>query len=94
MSFEEIAKCIGDIRIGKVPVDPGLTNLRVETNSEEDSVSGEGKIVFDIKFNLFLDDGETKVIINVEAQKSTDPAKLGYEIDSRMIYYTSRLISS
>ena len=35
-----------------------------------------------------------KIIINIEAQKSTDPVKLGYHLENRIIFYLSRLISS
>lgn len=49
-SIDEIIRCISDdIEISTIPVDPGLTNLgKVSKSSEEDTVSGEGKVIYDI----------------------------------------------
>lgn len=89
----------GDIHIGSVPVDPGLTN------GEQVSVNGarvvglntvqeeqrEGYVTFDIVFYVRLKDGLSQIIINLEAQKD-DPS--GYDILNRAIFYVSRLVSS
>lgn len=55
---------------------------------------GEGKIYFDIRFSVYLGADLIKILINIEAQKSTNPSKLGYHIDNRAIYYLGRMISS
>lgn len=79
MSIGEIIACIGDdIEVSTRPVDPGLSNLgRVKGESTEDDAPGEGKIVFDIRFSAYHKGIETKFLVNIEAQRSTDPAKLG-----------------
>lgn len=48
-------------------------------------------IRFDIVFYVWMKDGLSQIIINVEVQK--DEPK-GYEILNRAIFYVSRLISS
>ena len=95
-SIDEIIKCISDdIAISSVPVYPGLTNLgKVAKSSEEDTVPGEGKIVYDIRFSVIRRKVLTKLLINIEAQKSTDYSKLGYHIDNRIVYYLGRMISA
>ncbi len=95
-SIDEIIKCISDdIAISSVPVDPGLTNLgKVAKSSEEDTVPGEGTVVYDIRFSVIRSKVLTKLLINIEAQKSTDYSKLGYHIDNRIVYYLSRMVSA
>lgn len=43
---------------------------------------------------MYYNGEERTYIINVEAQKSTRAAKLGYELINRMIYYICRMVSS
>lgn len=95
-SIEEIIRCISDdIAISSIPVDPGLTNLgKVVKLSEEDTVPGEGMVVYDIRFSVIRREVITKLLINIEAQKSTDYSKLGYHIDNRIVYYLSRMVSA
>ena len=96
-SIEEIMACIVDksIETGSVSVTPGLTNPgRIESLQTEDSILNEGYITFDIRFSLVYNAELLKVIINIEAQKSTDASKLGYHLENRIIYYLARLISS
>ncbi len=96
-SVEEIMNCIdvSSIRIGAVPTAPGLTNMKkVESIGAEDSILNEGYITYDIRFLLIVEAAVLEIIINVEAQKSTDFRKLGYHIESRIVYYLARLISS
>ena len=35
-----------------------------------------------------------KFLINIEAQKSSDPGKLGYYLENRIIFYLARMISA
>ena len=97
LTIEEIIECIDDqsIEVGAALVDPGLTNTgRIENVQTENSVPNEGYISFDIRFSIHYKKKAIKIIINIEAQKSTDPVKLGYHLENRIIFYLSRLISS
>ena len=79
MSPEEVKPLIeDDIHIGKIPIDPGLTNkvVGVDENGKEiigmNTVNEEvnaGYILFDIIFYVHLKEGRSKIIINVEAQR-------------------------
>ena len=101
MSPEEVKPLIeDDIHIGKVPIDPGLTNavVRVDEDGKEiigmNTVNEEvnaGYILFDIIFYVRLKAGRSKIIINVEAQRK-EPAE--YDILNRAVFYVSREISS
>lgn len=96
MELEDIASGIdGKIEIGKIPLDPGQLVLgKITGDNTEDNVVGEGKIVYDIRFTFQLGKEDTKFLINVEAQKSTDPASLGYHLENRIAYYLSRMVSA
>ena len=74
MGIEDIIGSIGaDIEIGTRPVDAGLSNFgRVKGTATEDNVPGEGIIYYDIRFTVYLKEKEMKILINIEAQKSTD----------------------
>ena len=37
---------------------------------------------------------EIKILINIEAQRSSDSGKLGYHLENRIIFYLSRMISA
>ena len=100
MNPKDVVKYIeGEPIIGVVPIDPGLTNAeRMDENGQrivglntENSEINEGLIRFDILFYVRKRNGLSKIIINIEAQKS-EPTK--YKILNRAIYYVSRLISS
>lgn len=81
--------------VSKMRMEPGHSNLRkIHKTSEEDQVIGEGKIYYDIRFSVYYGADLMKILINIEAQKSTNPSKLGYHIDNRVIYYLGRMISS
>ncbi|MCD7784346.1 MAG: hypothetical protein LUH18_01975 [Oscillospiraceae bacterium] len=85
----------GDVHIGNVPVDPGLTNAEtgeriVGLNTVQPEIR-EGYVTFDVIFYVRMKDGLSQIIINVEAQKDDTP---GYDILNRAIFYVSRLISS
>lgn len=96
MEIEDILGCIGDdIEIGTRPVDAGLSNLgRVKGTMTEDNIPGEGIIFYDIRFTVYLKEKEMKILINIEAQKSTDSGKLGYHLENRIVFYLARMISA
>lgn len=96
MTIEDIMANIGDdIEIETRPLDAGLSNLgRVNASSTEDNVPGEGKIFFDIRFTAYHIETEMKFLINLEAQRSSDSAKLGYHLENRIIFYLARMISA
>ncbi len=99
MAPDDIAALIeGDIRISKVPIDPGLTNQenkkggdRIAGFNTESGEMAEGTIYYDIVFYVRMRDGLSQIIINVEAQKDESSK---YDILNRAIFYVSRLISS
>ena len=89
-----IENCIDkkSIQIGKVFVEPGLTNKKIINDELEDKVPYEGRIIYDIRFSLILpDDSSRKIIINVEAQQKGNP---GYSLLNRGVFYAARLISA
>ena len=96
MDISEIIGCISeDIEIGTRPVDAGLSNLgRVTGTVTEDNVPGEGIIYYDIRFTAYHKEREIKILINIEAQKSSDSSKLGYHLENRIIFYLARMISA
>ena len=96
MEIGDITGCIGDdIEIGTRPVDAGLSNLgRVKGTMTEDNVPGEGIIYYDIRFTAYHKESEMKILINLEAQRSTDPGKLGYHLENRIVFYLARMISA
>lgn len=96
MEIPDIINSIGDdIEIESRPVDPGLSNLgQVKRTDTEDNVPGEGKIIYDIRFTAYHLQDEIKFLINLEAQKSSDPKKLGYHLENRIIFYLARMISA
>ena len=55
LSLDEIIKSISEPDIAGIRVEPGMTNLgKVEKQSEEDFVPGEGKNIYDIRFVAYL----------------------------------------
>lgn len=96
MEIGDIIPCIGnDIEVGTRPLDPGLSNLgRVNLTNTEDNIPGEGKIFYDIRFTAYVKGSEIKILINVEAQRSSEPAKLGYHLENRIIFYLARMVSA
>lgn len=96
MSMSDIAACIGeDIVVGNTPVEPGLTNLgRVRETRTEDNVPGEGTIFFDIRFSAYPQKAGVKLLINMEAQKSSTLGDLHYHLENRIVFYLSRMISA
>ncbi len=96
METETIISSIGaDIEVGTRSLDPGLSNLgRASLTNTEDNVPGEGKIFFDIRFTAYVRKSEMKILINVEAQRSSNSAKLGYHLENRIIFSLARMISA
>lgn len=96
MDIEDIIGSIGDdIEIGTRPVDAGLSNLgRVKGTLTEDNVPGEGVIFYDIRFTAYCMKNEMKILVNIEAQRSSDSGKLGYHLENRIIFYLARMISA
>ena len=97
LNIDEIIACIDekDIAIGRIPVASGYNQLgKISGSNTEDSVLGEGRIFYDIKFPVYCKKEQFKVIINIEAQRSTNVSKLGYHLENRIIYYLARMISS
>ena len=96
MDIEDIMGCIGDdIEIGTRPVDAGLSNLgRVRETVTEDNIPGEGIIYYDIRFTAYIEEADIKILINLEAQRSSDHSKLGYHLENRIIFYLARMISA
>lgn len=96
MEIEDIIGCIGnDIEVGTRPVDAGLSNLgRVGETVTEDNVPGEGAIFYDIRFTAYIREAEIKILVNIEAQKSSDRKKLGYHLENRIVFYLARMISA
>ena len=83
---------------GTVPVAPGLTGKReyIEGMQQEDDISGEATVFFDVKFKALLpgpkkSSAQICLYVDMEAQNRYRP---GYPLEKRGIYYLSRLISS
>lgn len=96
MPIGDIMASIGkNIEVGTRPLDPGLSNMgRVNADSTEDNVPGEGKIFYDIRFTAYQRETEMKILINLEAQRSSKPSDLGYHLENRIIFYLARMISA
>ena len=96
MTIEDIMDSIGDdIDVGTKPLDAGLSNIgRVNATNTEDNIPGAGKIFFDIRFTAYHKETEMKFLINLEAQKSSKPSKLGYHLENRIVFYLARMISA
>ena len=91
-SIKQIISCIeGKPEIGNRYVRPGHYGKSVDGMNTEDSVPGEGKVIYDIRFRVILPTGDhVGMIINVEAQKDSNP---GYDIVTRGIFYCARMLS-
>ena len=76
------------IEVNRTPVDPGLTNLgKIEGTNTENTTLGEGTIYFDIRFSVYYKEKSLKILLNLEAQKSTSFGTLKYNLENRIIYY-------
>ena len=84
----------GTPQVSEVAVAPGETNAtKVRGISNEDTVQGEGRITYDIRFVAWAPvSGELiQLIINVETQGKFNT---GYPMVKRAIYHCSRMISA
>ena len=65
--IEDIIRNMDMPVVSQVRMEPGQTNLnKVETTSEEDSVPGEGKVFYDIRFSVFRGTEQIKILINLD----------------------------
>ena len=93
--LSDIIDSMNEPDVSNVRMEPGFTNSeQVMRTTEEDSIIGEGAIYYDIRFSVYHGAELIKMLINIEAQKSTNPTKLGYHIDNRIIFYLGRMVSS
>lgn len=102
-TVEEVVQLIeGDPDISRTRVDAEGTEIIdyvLDSNSSiigmntEDSSVDEGVIYYDIRFYVYTPDVNfrTKMLINIEAQNDF---KLDYDIATRGVYYSARMISS
>ena len=100
LSIGEIMECIeGEPEVSTVKVNPGESNNLVDSkrriigSKNEDKVSNEGTIAYDIRFYAYVPSKEKriKIILNLEAQKNFYP---GYQIVTRGVFYGGRMISA
>lgn len=95
IDIDTIIMNIDEPQVSAIRMEPGHTNTeKIHKMSEEDVILGEGKIIYDIRFTVYCGDELIKILINIEAQKSTDPSKLGYHLDNRILYYLERMVSA
>ena len=91
-SIKDIIPCIGETIVSLTV--PEKLCIKIESDGTEDVDIEDGKIIYDIRFPLYYNNRTIKILVNVEAQKSISYTKLGYHIESRMVYYMARLVSS
>ena len=72
LEIEDIIRCMSEPQISTVSMEPGYTNMaKIQKTSEEDSVLGEGRIYYDIRFNVILGEEMIKILRkNENAEKS------------------------
>ena len=91
-SIKDIIPCIGETIVSLTV--PEKLCIKIESDGTEDVDIKDGKIIYDIRFPLYYNNRTIKILVNIEAQKSISYTKLGYHIESRMVYYMARLVSS
>lgn len=92
IQHKDIIPCIGETIVSLTV--PEKLCIKIESDGTEDVDIKDGKIIYDIRFPLYYNNRTIKILVNVEAQKSISYTKLGYHIESRMVYYMARLVSS
>ena len=92
MEAEKIIPCIGEPTV--MLRFPERLGVKIQNVNNESVDEDDGKIIYDIRFPLYYNNRTIKILVNVEAQKSISYTKLGYHIESRMVYYMARLVSS
>lgn len=91
----DVINTISDIAIRNVRVDPGYSNMgKLIGEQTVDSVPNEGEIRYDIRFSVRYGEECIRILLNLEAQKTTDAKKLKYHIENRIQYYLARMISA
>ena len=96
MPLKEAAASIDDrIEVGTRSLEghPSDTG-RIRGENTEDAVPAEGKIFYDLRFTATHKHSQIKFLINLEAQRSSDPGKLGYHLENRILFYLARMISA
>lgn len=90
MEIDEIIASIeGSPSIGSAPFLE--EEERIEGSNTESTSRNEGTIYYDIRFYILVNEGKTKILFDVEAQKNYYP---GYKIVTRGLVYCARMISS
>ncbi|MBR1700894.1 MAG: hypothetical protein IJ716_02960 [Lachnospiraceae bacterium] len=90
--LQEIETFIEGTEISKVPLIPGSKTEAITGMNTEDSVPGEGKITYDVRFYVCIPGKERiRILLNVEIQKDFYP---GYDLVPRGIFYCCRMISA
>ena len=92
-----------EIEIGENAVDMDFADCSevekvfIEGSSQESRSLVEGRRFYDLKFSAFVPKKGKKeyikLIVNIEAQKTSEASKLHYKLEKRIVYYLSRLIS-
>lgn len=72
---------------------PERLGVKVQNTGSESVDEEDGKIIYDIKFQVYYKGKKKEFIINIEAQKSSKKSKLGYKLENRITYYMGRMIS-
>ncbi len=95
MTVAEIIECISAVDIQTKPVEPGRSNLGpVPLQETVDNVQNEGVLYYDIRFAARTRLEDIRILLNVEAQNTTDFSKLGYHISNRIVFYMCRMVSA
>ena len=93
MSVEEVIPCIEPPAIGTIPVEPGLTNHYLHGDPTESKIIDEGVLTYDVRFRAVAPGKGSigiRMLFDVELQQKEDP---GYDIVSRGVLYSGRMLS-
>lgn len=72
----DVINTISDIAIRNVYVDPGYSNIgKIVGEQTVDLIPGEGEIRYDIRFSVRYGEECIRILLNLEAQKTTDAKK-------------------
>lgn len=87
----DIIPCIEEPEVSEIPVERGMTNMRIAGTSTENSTGNEGTISYDIRFSVITPGKERiKILVDAEAQNNYHP---GYDLVTRGIFYAARMLS-
>ena len=88
----EIIPCIEEPEVSEIPVEPGMSNMRIAGLSTENSAANEGTNNYDIRFIAVTPGKERlKILVDAEAQNKYHP---GYDLVTRGIFYAARMLSA